>query len=53
MKLKMSPDVVKFFLSKNNFEDFFQKITEITTKNSKKWKEKKSLHNTCSAHGLS
>lgn len=35
----MSPNVVKFFLSKKKIEDFFQKIIEIATNNSKKWKE--------------
>jgi hypothetical protein len=50
----MSPNVVKFFLlKKKKIEDFFQKIIEFPTNNSKKLKEKKSLHNTCSAHGLS
>jgi hypothetical protein len=52
MRLKHESLCGEFFSFKK-IEDFFQKIIEFATKNSKMLKEKKSLHDTCLAHGLS
>jgi hypothetical protein len=54
MKIKHESQSGEIFsFKKQFFEDLFQKIIEFATNNSKKLKEKKSLHDTCSAHGLS